>query len=63
MAGVRKGIRNMSVTPGSGKDVKDTGMTSGQASKTKAWNAKNETSQYTTGKCEKGALGGMNTNS
>jgi hypothetical protein len=56
-----KSVRNMTVTTGSGKDVRDTGMLKGEASATKK--ATNETKQYTTGGISKGALGGRNTNS
>jgi len=51
------------MSPGQGKEGKDSSQLTGQASKTKAENSKNETKQYTTGSSEKGALGGMNTNS
>lgn len=55
-----KGLRNKEVTTGSGKDVKDTSMLSGQARRTKAEMAKNETKEYTTGKPKHGNIGGMN---
>lgn len=57
-------LRKMTVTTESGKDVKDTSMLKGSAKKTKAFEATNETSQYTTsGGVPKGSLGGENTNS
>ena len=58
---MEKNIRNMKVTTGSGKDVKDTEMLKGEAKPTKK--ATNETEQYTTGKTAMGSLGGHNTNS
>lgn len=58
-----KNVRNMTVTPGTGKDFRDTQVLNGVASKSSVANAKNETSQYETGKTDMGALGGKNTGS
>lgn len=56
-------LRNKSMSTDSGTDVKSTKQLSGEAKPTKAWNATNDTKQYTTGSSQKGALGGENTNS
>ena len=56
-------LRTMKVTTSSGKDANSTQVGQGEAKKTKAWNEKNETTQYTTGKPSHGSTGGMNTNS
>lgn len=58
-----KNIRKMVVTPSTGKDFRDTEVNDGVPKKSSVANATNETSQYTTGKTEKGPLGGLNTNS
>lgn len=58
-----KKVRNMTVTPSTGSDIRDTNVLSGTATKSPVANAKNETREYETGKADKGALGGMNTNS
>lgn len=56
-------LRNMTVTPDTGKDVRDTQIVSGVAKKTRAFQASNETKEYETPAAKKGALGGENTNS
>ena len=56
-------VRNMTVTPSTPKDRDSTQVLDGTAKKSSVANAKNETSQYTTGKTDKGSLGGLNTNS
>lgn len=56
-------IRKMVVTPSTGKDRDSTQVLDGVAKKSPVANATNETSQYTTGKTNKGPLGGENTNS
>lgn len=56
-------LRTMKVDSGSGKDVRDTSQLKGEAKKTSAEGAKNETTQYTTGSTSMGSLGGRNTNS
>ena len=59
-----KSVRNMKVTPDSGKDQRDTQITDGLAKKSSTWNETNSTEQYTTqGGGQKGSLGGKNTNS
>ena len=63
MAGVKSGIRNMKVDTGSGTDVKNTDMLSGEAKKTKAFNEKNSTEQHKSATPPHDKLGGENTNS
>lgn len=58
-----KNLRDMKVSTDTGKDVTSTKKLSGEASPTAAWKAKNDTSQYTTGKTATGPLGGENSNS
>lgn len=58
-----KNVRDMTVTPDQGKDVRDSNVLGGQAKESSAFKAKNETTQYTTGKTSMGSLGGENTNS
>ena len=59
-----KNIRKMVVTPDTGKDFRDTQVSSGIAKPGSQFKAKNETNQYTTaGGVPKGNLGGLNTNS
>ena len=53
-------LRNISVSPGSGKDVKDTSMLTGQGKFTAAQNDTNEMKQYDTGAAPApGKLGGL----
>lgn len=56
-------IRKMTVGPDKGKDFRDTQVLNGITKKSPVHNAKNETTQYTTGKSSHGSLGGENTNS
>jgi hypothetical protein len=56
-------LRKMTVTSSTGKDRDSTQVLDGHAKKSSVANVTNETSQYMTGKTEKGSLGGMNTNS
>lgn len=56
-----KNLRTMKVTPESGKDFRDTQVTSGLGHKTRAFTEMNETTEYRTGKTAKGPLGGENT--
>lgn len=63
MKGDGKNIRKMVVTPETGKNPWETKVVSGVASPSSAFKARNETTQYTTGKTSKGPLGGENTNS
>ena len=63
MAYKGKNVRNMKVTPETGKDFRDTNVTSGVAKPSRAFKATNSTEQYTVGAPPKGDLGGMNTNS
>jgi hypothetical protein len=62
-AGTDKNLRKMTVSTSTGKDHRDTMVTSGEAKKTAAERETNETTQYTTGKMSAGSLGGKNTNS
>lgn len=47
---------------GAGKDVKDSKMISGEATKSSTWNAKNEQKEYTTASIKSGKLGGLHSN-
>jgi len=60
---MEKNIRNMVITPSTPKDRDSTQVLDGVAKKSKVANATNETTEYETGKTEKGSLGGLNTNS
>jgi hypothetical protein len=51
-------LRNMTITPDQGKDVRESSTLGGQAKKTPGQSAKNELKQYTTGKPPRGAVGG-----
>lgn len=63
MAGVKGNLRNMVVTMNSGKDVKDTKMLNGEATKD-SLSGTNSMAEYTTsGGVEKGALGGQDKHS
>lgn len=57
-----KKVRNIQITPSTGKDVRDTNVVSGLTEKSPVTNAKNNTSEYETGKTDKGDLGGWNQN-
>lgn len=63
MPGIKKNLRTATFGTESGTDVKSTKQLSGESHKTPAEKETNETTQYTTGRIEKGPLGGENTNS
>lgn len=59
-----RNLRNMEVTPDTGKDFRDTQVNSGMAEKTPAESAVNSVAQYkTTGGNRKPPLGGEMSNS
>ena len=56
---MKENVRNMVVTPSTGKDIRDTQVLDGTATKSKVANATNSTTEYTTGKTATGPLGGL----
>ncbi len=57
---VPKDLDDLTITPDSGVDHRDTNKVSGVAKITKAFQATNATEQYQTGKSNFGMLGGNN---
>jgi hypothetical protein len=55
-------VRDIKVTPTTGKDIRDTNVLSGLTEKSPTANVKNDTNEYETGVTDKGALGGWNKN-